>query len=206
MSNKCLRRLLVPISRLRILTVILTVLLVFSFLTQAPVARSAMNPTLLLDSGLVRASEAEVKVVVWLPKKDGAVARSLLPKDWEWKVRTGGPGFSAESTRTITDAGEKGLMEWYIHLAKTLKSEHGQVYLEERVHEALDIEHYFVLTDAVPLQWAHSAGTVSLSGNAPGLGEPVLAGSDPINIQVLTRVNERGGETMLALPVLLTEF
>lgn len=200
---------------------ILVAILLFSLPAQAPVVKSVPNTqaaaglgeglpnTLLLDSGITTSREAQVKVVVWLPKTDEAFARSLLPKDWEWKVRTGEQGqsgFSAESSRKIVRAEENDLREWYLNLSAKIKSEQGQVYFEERIHEGLDIERYMALTDAAPLQWVRSGATVSLSGYAPGFGDPVLAGTDPVNVQILTRKNERGGETMLALPVLLTEF
>lgn len=200
---------------------ILVAILLFSLPAQAPVVQSVPNTlasaglgegqtrTLLLDSGIGTSSEAEIKVVVWLPKTDETVARSLLPKDWEWRIRTGGQsqsGFSAESSRKIVRSEENGLREWYLNLSAKVKAEQGQVYLEERIHEGLDIERYMALTDAAPLQWVRSGATVSLSGYAPGFGDPVLAGTDPVNVQILTRKNERGGETMLALPVLLTEF
>lgn len=169
------------------------------------------RPPLLLGAQLGPSRQADVKVVVWFPEADQAAAASLLPAEWDWKVRTDAraqapKAFSAVSARTIGEAEEAGLLSWYLSLAAKVKAMNGQVYLEERVHEGVDIQRYFALVGAEPLQWARTGATTSLTGYRSGYGEPVKAGPDSVNLQVLSRMNERGGETLLALPVLLTEF
>jgi len=174
---------------------------------QAPVQREP----LLLGAKLGRSQRADVKIIVWFPQIDQAEAKALLPADWPWQIRTEASpqtrkALSAVSQRQITATEEAGLLAGYLSLAATVKAWQGQVYLEERVHEGLDIERYFTSADIKPVQWAQVGATTSITGYRVGYGEPVQAGADAVNVQVLSRMNGQGGETLLAMPVLLTEF
>ncbi len=184
-------------------------LLLQSFMIPLDTSGLSRRQALLLGSGAGSSTEAEVKVVVWLPESDEASVATILPTGWDWKIRAMGVGrsaLSASSSRKISKAEEESLLPWYLDFSARVRAQRGQVYLEERVHEGIDIQRYFAQDGAAPLQWTRSGATTSLSGYLSGFGDPVRAGSDPINLQVLTRMNDRGGETLLALPVLLTEF
>ena len=89
-------------------------------------------------------------------------------------------------------------------MVRQLAQSGGQIYIDERVPQAIDISAYLSKTNALPAQWALSDSLVSIAAYQKNLPSTVMAGNDRINIQLLSRGN--GGQTVLAIPVLLEEF
>ena len=174
--------------------------------------RSTATP-LLLNSGNVLTKEAEVSVVLWF--EDGKIPFEVWTKrptpDWIWDYKTLQTGNGKEAVtlsghRKIDKNEEKALYTWYTNNAQDLAKLGGQVYLDERVSQAIDISAYLSQTNAYPTQWAIEDNLVSIAAYQSDMETSVMAGQDRINIQLLSRGKNNEGQTVLALPVLLGEF
>lgn len=168
-------------------------------------------PELLLQSGLAAADEAEITVIIWLKASElERTVNSLPPSGWNWRtVQYESPAADVATvagTRTITRQEEAEVRDWYLALAQEIAKAGGQAYLDERIGESIDILAYMAKVQAMPQQWVFGAGTRSMAGYEAGFGSPLTAGSDLVNLQLLTRAGGQHGQTVLAIPVLLQEF
>ena len=167
---------------------------------------------LLLESGLATVNEAEVTIVIWLesPELDNGILTALPQAGWQWESMTYESGWqhaiSISGTKITTSEEESTIRDWYLTLAHQVAEVGGIVYFDERVAESLDIAAYLASRQAVPQQWTYLASTRSIAGYQAGLNNPVIAGLDQVNIQLLTRGTGDQGQTVLAIPVLLQEF
>jgi len=195
--------------------VIMLMTLVFSlgFINmENPVSQKAevKNP-LLLNSGLVEAQEAEIRVVLWFAegKPQKAFIKDLPQDNWLWQ-ESGSPnsltsGYSLAGYTLVSPEEEAGLFAWYLELAQVVKAAGGIVYLDERIDENIDIIAFALKQNIQPQQYSLTEGVVSVAGWDESLGPEVLAGKDRVNIQLISKV-EGKGKTALAFPVLLEEF
>ncbi|MHB1653164.1 MAG: hypothetical protein ACYCVD_11905 [Desulfitobacteriaceae bacterium] len=165
----------------------------------------APKQILLLNSGLSKATEAKAELILWFPQRPPENLLNELPPGWNWRqVQTNGATVSG--TRVIQKNQEEAFLTLYQTLARQTADAGGQAYLDERIHEGLDLYRFFSSMQAQPLQWAMSGSTLSLTGYIPQLTNPIVAGSDRVNLQLLTRSSTGHAESVMAIPVLLNEF
>jgi hypothetical protein len=168
---------------------------------------------LLLNSGVVQATEAEVSVVLWF--ENGDIPLEVWTKkpmqDWIWTYTelhagSGKEAVTLSGRRHMDKNEESNLYTWYTIMAKQLAKSGGRIYLDERVSQATDISVYLSKTNTLPAQWALSGDLQSIAAYQSDLPMSVMAGQDRINIQLLSRGKNTEGQTVLAIPVLLEEF
>lgn len=181
--------------------------------SRSQVAPEPNRPGLLLNSGLTTEQEAQIRIVLWFSKEDLILEFwPLLPKEgwsWEKKALQTGNGEVAISLAGTTYANiedEKSILSRYESLVEKARVIGGTVYLDERIAERIDIYAYLSALGALPQQYLSDGALTSVAGFGPGFYPGVLAGSDEINLQLLTRPGGERGHTVLALPVLLEEF
>lgn len=174
--------------------------------------------SLLLNTGMLQAQEAEVSIILWIEddtKLDEIIITEAWKKlsipDWSWsyqeqKTKYGNNAITLTGHRIIDKEEERMLYTWYTTIAPVLAKEGVQIYLDERVPEAIDISAYLSQSNTLPSQWFLLDNLVSIAGYQNNLGTSVMAGHDPINIQLLSRGHNTKGHTVLAIPVLLKEF
>ncbi len=176
--------------------------------------KSLSNP-LLLNSGLVEAQAAELRIVVWFEAGKPSVDLKMdLPQEgWEWKDSyrntshvSDYSAYTLSGYKLIQAEEEKQIYPWFQKLSTQIKELGGVVYLDERVSEGIDIANYSVQQGINPIQWSLSEGTISVAGQQGELYPMVRAGEDLVNIQVISQAYDGSGKTALAIPVLLEEF
>ena len=168
---------------------------------------------LLLNSGVVQTNKAEVSVILWFENGDVPLGISTKgPKsDWVWnhkrlETETGKVAVTLSGHCLIDKNEESNLYTWYNIMAQQLTKTGGQIYLDERVPQAIDISAYLSQTNALPSQWSLLGNTLSIAAYQKSLETSVMAGKDRVNIQLLSRGQNTEGQTVLAIPVLLEEF
>ncbi|MGI1657432.1 MAG: hypothetical protein ACRKFN_00470 [Desulfitobacterium sp.] len=189
------------------------------FFTQVIVEREFRSPResqtsnpLLLNSGLVEAQKAELRVILWFEqgRPDSGFKQNLPQAGWVWtesdSAAVEGLPYSLAGCRTITFAEEPEIFAWYKDIEQEVRLVGGITYLDERIPEVIDISHYALEQNIQPRQFSLSEGTISVTGWQESLSSPVLAGEDRVNIQIISQAYEGKGRTALALPVLLEEF
>ncbi len=168
---------------------------------------------LLLNSGMVQARGAEVSVLLW--SEDGTIPIDLMTQfpmsDWIWtqkeqQTNRGNIATTLTGNRVINQTEESMIYTWYTAMAPVLKKNGIQIYLDERVPEAIDISAYLSHTNSLPSQWFLLDNLVSIAGYKKNIDTNVIAGKDRINIQLLSRGQMTEGNTVLAIPALLKEF
>ncbi|HWQ43372.1 MAG TPA: hypothetical protein VN456_15235 [Desulfosporosinus sp.] len=178
-----------------------------------PVELSQTPVPLLINSGAVQAKEAEVSVVLWFENGEiplGIWRTGPLP-DWTWSYKesqtaSGRVAVTLSGHQRMNKNEESNLYTWYTVMVRQLAQTGGQIYIDERVPQAIDISAYLSKTNALPAQWALSDSLVSIAAYQKNLPSNIMAGNDRINIQLLSRGIHNGGQTVLAIPVLLEEF
>jgi len=169
---------------------------------------------LLLNSGLVSSTSSDISLVIWLEEGEhaGEIQEKLPQRGWTWKQTTlqsssgGNVVTLSGSYRVQSRLDELEVYKVYQDLTNYARPIDGMVYLHERIPESIDPAAYLSLVSANPLQWAQSNNTLSIAGYRANMAPDVVAGTDKINVQVLTRQNETSSMTILALPALLEEF
>ncbi len=164
--------------------------------------------SMLLNSGLVQAQQAELKVIIWF-EQDKPLLNSLnLPQEgWHWEEKL-------SQTRAYTLAGstiiqknvEPEVFAWYLELSQKVHELGGQAYWDERVPESMDLARHAEKINVEPYQYSLSRNGISITGWHKLIPNTVQAGEDLVNIQFLSRNNGNNGQTALAIPVLLQEF
>lgn len=168
------------------------------------------NP-LLLSSGLVKAEEAELRVILWFDsgKPQENLMESLPQDNWVWQesnpTSSRIAGYSLAGFTRITQKSEQAIYSWYQGLAQAVGRAGGIAYLDERVLEGVDIVQYALQQNILPRQFALTEGVLSVAGWQESPLPEVVAGSDIVNIQLISQGYGKG-KTALALPVLLEEF
>ena len=179
--------------------------------TKESIGLSQTTVPLLINSGEVQVKEAEVSVVLWF--ENGKIPQEIwstgpIP-DWTWSYKE---SQNASGIVAVTLSGhhrmnkneESNLYTWYTIMVRQLAQTGGRIYIDERVPQSIDISAYLSKINALPAQWALSDSLVSIAAYQKDLPSTVTAGNDRINIQLLSQGN--GGQTVLAIPVLLEEF
>lgn len=183
------------------------------------------DPPLLLNSGLIDVTEAEVQVIFWFEEQSDAQRSSFLSEEilsqegWEWKIKGQGLFESelkqeTETTQALTISGyryinaseEEEILNWFRLISKRIEFQGGKAYLDERVEAGIDAEAYLRQNNFELKQKAISGKTTSLAAWQEGFLPGIQAGQDLINLQVLSRTTSQGAKTVLAIPVLLEEF
>lgn len=168
---------------------------------------------LLLNSGVLLTKEAEVSVTLWF--ENGEIPLNIWAKgpmpDWIWnhkELRTGSGKVvvTLYGHHRIDKNEESNLYTWYNTMAQQLAKTGGQIYIDERVPQAVDISAYLSQTNALPSQWTLLGNMISIAAYQSNLETSVMAGKDRVNIQLLSRGKNTEGQTVLAIPVLLEEF
>lgn len=159
------------------------------------------------------AKEAEVKIIIWFDNQDSIEGfREILPlEEWHWEesVRDtpeGQKAISLVGQTKIDRLAEIQLKKWYFDWVGKINTAGGQVYLDERILETIDIVAFLSQSGAEPKQWMLAGTTLSVAALKPGLGRGVHAGKDQINMQLLTRSSGGHQQSVLALPTLIVEF
>jgi len=172
---------------------------------------SSSSPFLLEYDGI--AKEAEVKIIIWFENGNSIEQfREILPSGkwhWEESVKFTAKGQKATSLvgqAKVDRVGELGLKRWYFDWVGRINSAGGQVYLDERIQETVDIAAFLSQDGAEPKQWMLEGSTLSVAALKPGWGKGVVAGKDQVNLQLLTRSSEGSHQAVLALPTLIEEF
>lgn len=168
---------------------------------------------LLLNSGQTQVAEAEMRITLWFEssKPPLELTQSLPQEGWEWeisdlKTTQGKERYSYSGYKKIGASEEEAIYTWFKGISEKVESYGGTAYLDERIMEGIDLAKYSVYKDITPVQWALSDSFYSLSGRKKDMVKPVQAGSDTMNIQLITKSDEGKGKTALAIPVLLEEF
>lgn len=168
---------------------------------------------LLLNAGMVQTQQADISIMLWI--EEGTIPiqtwTQLPMPDWIWSkkdLRTGQGSVAVTlSGHRIIDKNEESMIyDWYTRNAPILTKTGVQIYLDERVPEAIDVCDYLVQSQAQPSQWYLANDLVSIAGYQSNIRTDVVAGQDKINIQLLSRGHDTTGSTVLAIPVLLKEF
>ncbi|WP_206811207.1 hypothetical protein [Paradesulfitobacterium ferrireducens] len=167
----------------------------------------------LLESGLVDATEAEVRLILWYEEDDipPVVIQELEREKWEWTLSekvTGADRRAAtvSAERLVTREEEPAISQWYQEFAPKVRKSGGYLYLDERVPGVVDIAAYLAEVDAKPKQWVWLDQGSSIAAYRKDRSPSIQAGSDLINLQVMTRSGSEEGKSVLALPALLEEF
>ncbi|MFZ3101204.1 MAG: hypothetical protein WA113_03210 [Desulfitobacteriaceae bacterium] len=159
------------------------------------------------------AQVAEVKIIIWCENEYQIEQfREILPSEkWQWEENVkytaqGRKAISLVGQTKLDRLGELSLKKWYFDWAGRINSAGGQVYLDERILETIDVAAFLSQVGAEPKQWMLEGSTLSVAALRHGLGEGVSAGKDQVNLQLLTRSSEGHQKSVLALPTLLEEF
>ncbi|MHB8126347.1 MAG: hypothetical protein ACYDEJ_12040 [Desulfitobacteriaceae bacterium] len=159
------------------------------------------------------AIEAEVKIIIWFNNQYSIewLKEALPLKKWHWEESVrytagGQKAISLVGQTKIDRLGERELKKWYFDLVGKINSSGGQVYLDERIHDNIDIVAFLSQVGAEPKQWMLDGSTLSVAAIKPGLGKGIYAGKDQVNLQLLTRFSKGGQKSVLALPTLIEEF
>lgn len=179
---------------------------------ESPKVKNIAVP-LLLNSDSVNIKNAEVSVILWAENSDTAenfLKQKPLP-GWQWtcKELTTAGGLQAISIsghKVVDKKEERNLYTWYTNMAQKLDKKDCQIYLDERVPQAIDVCSYLSEENASPRQWSLSSNLISVAAYMGDVPISVMAGQDRLNIQVLSRGNNSEGQTVLAIPALLEEF
>lgn len=181
--------------------------------TKEPMESPQETVPLLLNSGEVQATEAEVSILMWF--ENGHIPYKTLTKrpmpGWTWtynEYQTGNKKtvVTLSGHRLINKNEEVNLYNWYTAIAPKLAKTSGMIYIDERVAQAIDISAYLSKTNAQPAQWVSTGDMLSIAAHQDRFLTSVLAGQDRINIQLLSRGKNNAGQTVLAIPALLKEF
>ncbi|MDD4400475.1 MAG: hypothetical protein PHI24_01085 [Desulfitobacteriaceae bacterium] len=167
------------------------------------------NPWLLEYSSDVQ--EAEVKLVIWYKNQDLStqISENLPAGNWLWEK-----SFTNDGKKIISLVGrtkvdrikEFELKKWYYQYSNKIRDCGGQVYLDERIYDNIDIVAFLSKSGAKPQQWMLNENTLSVTALKSGLGNKIYAGKDKVNIQLLTNTSKGHKQSVLALPVLIDEF
>jgi len=167
---------------------------------------------LLLGSGLTSAGQAEMRLIV-LAQEDTFVPeiRDRIPDGWNWQervVKGNGEQHRLFLGKVAVDSPqiERAVFQIYRKLATALRPYGAKVFLHEFIEESIDPAAYLSRIGAHPSQWVNSYDTLSIAAFEKEIPGAVLAGSDRINIQVLSRESRASARTVLAIPVLLGGF
>lgn len=191
---------------------IMSIFFVYAVFPQACTLPKVLSGPLLLNSGLVEAQAAELRIVLWFEAGKPTVdfEKDLPRKGWEWKDSyrntSDVSAYTLSGYKLIQAEEEKELYPWFQELTSQMNDLGGVVYLDERVSEGMDIVNYSVRQGINPIQWSLSEGTISIAGQKSEVYPMVRAGADLINIQVISRAYDGKGKTAVAIPALLEEF
>ncbi|NLI91045.1 MAG: hypothetical protein GX434_02220 [Peptococcaceae bacterium] len=202
--------------------ILLTVIFIMVFLTPTLLFAEVMKTTrvntelpLLLNSGLADCNEAAVKYIVWTedPGKTDEI-ENILPSTgliWQKQILSDFAGkkvFQYMTAQKINEEEERQAFILYHSLYTVSMDGKAQVFFEERVGEAIHAENYFEYNHISRKQNIIINDMMSIGGFDQRLPGGVKAGEDKINIQMVTKgENKTGnGKTVLALPALMEEF
>lgn len=192
--------------------VVLLCVLFLSGVVSKNIPLEKQETPLLLNSGLTTVQQAEVKIILWFEQKPFENIKQSLPQEgWEWKesefkAPNGKVPYTLSGYKLICSEEEEQIFSWFRELTKKVQDYGGTVYLDERVPEGIDVIKYSVQQEVIPVQWALSENTLSITGFKNGLYPSIQAGDDLLNIQLLSLSNGDHGKTALVIPVLLEEF
>lgn len=167
---------------------------------------------MLLNTEGIKTQQALVSVVMWFENQEVPLKLISGPKeDWVWNYKTsmtanGRIAVTLSGQTTINKNEERNLFTWYTRMAQQVSKQGGQIYIDERIPESIDVFDYFSRANASPKQGMISDNIVSLAAYQSSVPNWVMAGHDKVNMQLLTRGNNDSGQTVLAIPVLLEEF
>ncbi|MDO0822024.1 hypothetical protein [Desulfosporosinus nitroreducens] len=167
---------------------------------------------LLLNSGIAQAQDAEVSVILWFEDRNIPVAiRTSKPTpEWIWTYKELQMVNEVSATLTgqqiLNKSEENSLYAWYTTMVPQIEKAGGEIYLDERINQAVDISAYLSQTNADPAQWVLIDNMISTAAYQKNIGTSVIAGQDQINIQLLSRGKGNEGQSVLAIPALLKEF
>ncbi len=168
---------------------------------------------LLLNSGLVEGKEAEVTLILWFEDSDipSAIRANKPTPDWIWaykelQLECGKVSATLTGQRLLNKNEERNLFAWYTTMVPQINKAGGRIYLDERIPQVIDTSAYLSQTNALPTQWVLIDNMVSIAAYHNNLEMSVMAGQDRINMQLLSRGNNTGGQSVLAIPVLLKQF
>lgn len=191
---------------------VISIFSAYAVFPQASIKPKSLSNPLLLNSGLVEAQAAELRIVLWFEAGKPSVdfKKDLPQEGWTWndsyQNTSDVSAYTLSGYKLIQGEEEKQIYRWFQKLTTQMSELGGVVYLDERVSEGIDIANYSVQEGIHPIQWSLSEGTISVAGQQ---GEPyprVRAGEDLVNIQVISQAYDGSGKTALAIPVLLEEF
>lgn len=167
----------------------------------------------LLESGLADATRAEIRLILWYEDKDipPVVLQELEREKWEWTqsekaAAADRRAVTISAGRLVTREEETAISQWYQEFAPKVRNSGAYLYLDERVSGIVDIAAYLAEVDAKPKQWVWLHQGSSIAAYRDDRGPSIQAGSDRINLQVMTRSGSGGGKSVLAIPALLEEF
>lgn len=209
----------INIIKILVVCIMIAGLAAFSYRMETPskvqsiASDSTVTVPLLLNSGEVNTQEADITVILWF--KNGVIpieAWTKLPiREWVWKYNelqtgSGNVAVTLSGHQLIDISEESDLYKWYTVMVEDLAQVGGLIYLDERVNQTMDISSYLSKSNAHPAQWVLIGNMLSIAAYQSNLDTFVLAGQDRINIQLLSRGKDAGGQTVLAIPALLKEF
>lgn len=168
---------------------------------------------LILNSNVVKTEKAEVIVTLWMENcemPDNILNNKPLP-GWKWTLKklsnaSGLEAITISGHKVIDKNEERNLYTWYTDMAQKLSQRGCQIYLDERVPQAIDVCSYLSEKKARPAQWSLSNDLISVAAYVKDVPTSVMAGQDQINMQLLSRGKSAEGQTVLAIPALLEEF
>lgn len=175
--------------------------------------QQSKNPPLLLSSGLTEVSDAEVHVLLWFEGENDCADSSLIEEirsiagwKWDYQRSSSNGAITLTGSRHLKASEEAGILTWFQQIAKSVESEGGKAFLDERVQAGIDIRSYLEKNGFQPVQEIMTGKTFSAAGRKEDFFSEAQAGPDSINIQLLSRSTSQGEKTVLAIPVLLEEF
>lgn len=204
--------------RISIISMVLLFLLVLPVIGYAQIKHTnqkASDVPLLLNSGLVQCEEAKGKYILWTEDSEELYWLEKLLQStgltWNKELLSDYYGRNAYKYVAVFDIQKEneGLaVEYYYSLHTSLKGTKVRVFFEERIDSALDSLLFFRNYNIPVIQKIQEEEIMSLSGFHRDYSEGVKAGTDQINVQLITRSGKGSGQgrSVLAYPALLEEF
>lgn len=170
--------------------------------------QEAKEVSMLLNSGLVQAQKAELKVILWFEQEKPSLKTLNLPQEgWVWEEKDSStPPYTISGSTIVDKKSEPEIFAWYLELAQKVQRIGGRAYWDERVSEGMDLIRHAKMINIQPYQSSFSRNTISITGRQELIPTSILAGEDLVNIQLLSRSDGKEGKTAIAIPVLLLEF
>jgi hypothetical protein len=174
----------------------------------------SQNVPLLLNSGYLRTNQANVSIVIWFENRKipRYLPKILYKGNWEWNYKekvteTGKTAITLFGQSQVNKNEERNLYIWYTMMVQLISKLGGQIYLDERIPENIDVFAYMSQMNACPEQAAIINNLASIAAYQKSIVSSVKAGRDTVNLQLVSRREKFSeGQTVLAIPALLEEF